>query len=277
MNYTGAVALAALAAVRAGAGLVTLALAGSLHDAVVPLVPEATTLLLPHALGSLTADAVALLEAPRRTYQAMLLGPGLGQAKETVAFVQALFGQTAEKRSVGFLTPGNVVTSKSPTYPPLVVDADGLNILSRLPDWPSLLPPGTILTPHAGEMARLTGKSIAELQADRRETAMTYATAWGHVVVLKGAFTVIAAPDGRAVLSPFANSGLASAGTGDVLAGTIVALRGQGLGAFEAAAAGAYLHGLAGELARQQFGAAGMAAGDVVRALPEAFKRIVAP
>ncbi len=277
VNYTGAAALAAMAAVRAGAGLVTLALAGSLHNAVVPLVPEATTLLLPHALGALTADAVAILKTPRQTYQAMLLGPGLGQAQETVAFVQTLFGQTAEKRSAGFLTPGNVVNTKSPAYPPLVVDADGLNILSRLPDWPSLLPPDTILTPHAGEMSRLTGKSIAELQAGRRETATTYARAWGHVVVLKGAFTVIAAPDGRAMLLPFANSGLASAGTGDVLAGTIVALRGQGLGAFEAAAAGAYLHGLAGELARQQFGAAGMAAGDVVRALPEAFKRVVAP
>ena len=149
-----------------------------------------------------------------------------------------------------------------------------MNILSQLPGWPSLLPPGAILTPHPGEMARLTGKNIAELQANRQKTALTYAMAWGHVVVLKGAFTVIAAPDGRAVLLPFANSGLASAGTGDVLAGTIVALRGQGLGAFEAAAAGAYLHGLAGELARQQFGAAGMAAGDVARALPEAFKRV---
>ena len=274
VNYTGAAALAAIAAVRAGAGLVTLALAGSLHDAVVSLVPEATTLLLPHALGSLTADAVTILEDPMRDYQALLLGPGLGQAPETVAFVQAFFGQTAEKRNAGFLTPGNVITSKSHVYPPLVVDADGLNILSQLPDWPSLLPPGTILTPHPGEMARLTGKNIAELQANRQKTALTYATAWGHIVVLKGAFTVIAAPDGRAVLLPFANSGLASAGTGDVLAGTIVALRGQGLGAFEAAAAGAYLHGLAGELARQQFGAAGMAAGDVARALPEAFKRI---
>jgi len=123
-------------------------------------------------------------------------------------------------------------------------------------------------------MARLTGEDVTALQAERQETARRYAAAWGHVVLLKGAFTVVAAPDGRAVLLPFANPGLASAGTGDVLAGVIVALRAQGLGAFEAAAAGAYLHGLAGELAREQFGVAGMAAGDVARALPEAFRRL---
>lgn len=170
--------------------------------------------------------------------------------------------------------PANARTNSPLALPPLIVDADGLNILSRLQDWAQRLPAGTILTPHPGEMARLTGEDTAALQADRQETARRYAAAWGHVVLLKGAFTVVAAPDGRAVLLPFANPGLASAGTGDVLAGVIVALRAQGLGAFEAAAAGAYLHGLAGELARGQFGAAGMAAGDVARALPEAFRRL---
>ena len=97
-----------------------------------------------------------------------------------------------------------------------VVDADGLNILSDIPDWHKLLPPETILTPHPGEMARLTGKTTAEVQADRLRIAQTSAAAWGHVVVLKGAFTVIAAPDGRSVLLPFANPGLASAGTGEI-------------------------------------------------------------
>ena len=158
--------------------------------------------------------------------------------------------------------------------PPLVVDADGLNILSGWPDWHERLPPGTVLTPHPGEMARLMGCSTREVQEDRVEVARRQARAWGHVVVLKGAYTVVAAPDGRVVLEPFANPGLATGGTGDVLAGIIVALRAQGLPPFEAAVAGAYLHGLAGELARVDLGEAGMAAGDLLRYLPQAQRRL---
>ena len=156
--------------------------------------------------------------------------------------------------------------------PPLVVDADGLNILAGMAGWPQRLPPESILTPHPGEMARLMGCAIGDVQAGRVEAAQSQAAAWGHVVVLKGAYTVVAAPDGRTAIEPFANAGLATAGTGDVLAGTVVALRAQGWGAFEAAAAGAYLHGLAGELARTETGAAGMVAGDVLTCLPQAWR-----
>lgn len=277
VNYTGAATLAARAAVRAGAGLVTLGIPGSLHTAIAPQVPEATYLLLPSALGALTADAVSVLEEALPKVSALLIGPGLGQAPETVAFIQRLFGLRSERRQTGFAlqaAPSNRPADRAPALPPLVIDADGLNILSHMGEWARLLPPETILTPHPGEMARLTGQETATLQADRQAAACRYAAEWGHVVVLKGPFTVIAAPDGRAALLPFANPGLASAGTGDVLAGTIVALRAQGLGAFEAAAAGAYLHGIAGELAREQFGAVGLTAGDVARALPEAFRRV---
>ena len=274
VNYTGAAALAACAAVRAGAGLVTLGIPGALHSAIVPLAPEATYVLLPSALGAVTADAIGILKAALPNASALLIGPGLGQAPETAAFIQRLFGAAGEKRGAGFVAQAGDGTHTL-TFPPLVIDADGLNCLSRIPDWARQLPPETILTPHPGEMARLTGQEVATLQADRYASALRYASAWGHVVVLKGAFTVIAAPDGRATLLPFANSGLASAGTGDVLAGAIVALRAQGMGAFEAAAAGAYLHGLAGDLAREHFGEAGLAAGDVARALPEAFRRIL--
>ncbi len=278
VNYTGAAVLAAHAAVRSGAGLVTLGIPGSLHDAIVPLVPEATYVLLPHALGALTTDAVSVLEEALPQASALLLGPGLGQAPETIAFIHRLFGARLERRQAGFAaqpTPaGSTTTNPAMALPPLIVDADGLNILSRLPDWPRLLPAETILTPHPGEMARLTGWETAALQTDRQATARHFSSTWGHVVVLKGAFTVIAAPDGRTTLLPFHNAGLASGGTGDVLSGVITALRAQGLGAFEAAAAGAYLHGLAGELAREQFGEAGMVASDVARALPEAFRRL---
>ena len=156
----------------------------------------------------------------------------------------------------------------------MVVDADGLNTLAEMEDWPERLPPESILTPHPGEMARLMGCTTGNVQADRVMVARSQAAIWGQVVVLKGAHTVVAAPDGRTAIEPFVNPGLATAGTGDVLAGAIVALRAQGLGAFEAAAAGSYLHGLAGELARMEVGEAGMVAGDVLACLPQAWRDV---
>ncbi|MDW7991252.1 MAG: NAD(P)H-hydrate dehydratase [Anaerolineae bacterium] len=271
-NYTGAARLAGAAAVRAGAGLVTLALPASIHSAVAAGLAEATYLLLPHELGVLSEPAAEILAEYTRQYDAMLLGPGLGREKETVEFVKALLGGT-ERRAAGFLRADEGAVQKV-FLPPLIVDADGLNILAELPGWPSLLPPQTILTPHPGEMARLMKSTVAEVQADRVEVARRQAREWGHIIVLKGAFTVVAAPDGRTVIEPFANPALATGGTGDVLAGTIVALRAQGLGPFEAAAAGAYLHGLAGELARSSLGRAGVAAGDLPARLPEAWRRV---
>ncbi len=277
VNYTGAAGLAALGAVRGGAGLVTLGIASTLHPALVSLVPEATYLLLPHVLGAITPAAWPLLTEQLEEYDALLVGPGLGRTPETVGFVRALCGLVPEKRPTGFAraAEAQAASNASPnSLPALVVDADGLNILSQLPDWPTLLPPETILTPHPGEMARLAGLEPAAIQEARLETAQEYAQAWGHVVVLKGAFTVVAAPDGRTHLLPFANSGLASAGTGDVLAGLIVALRAQGLEAFEAAVTGAYVHGAAGEVARVERGKMGMAARDVAEALPTTLTRL---
>ncbi|MBN1260953.1 MAG: NAD(P)H-hydrate dehydratase [Anaerolineae bacterium] len=272
-NYTGAAALAAMGAVRAGAGLVTLALAGPLHAAVVPLVPEATYLLLPSSLGAITTDALSLLTERMTAYDALLIGPGLSQTEETTAFIQAFFGDPQTQRSTGFITRPLPAAVKR-NFPPLVIDADALNLLSRIPDWWRQLPQESIITPHPGEMARLTGKTTADIQASRWETATRAAAKWGHIVVLKGAHTVIAGPEGRIMVLPFANAGLATAGAGDVLAGAIVALRAQGLGAFESAAAGAFLHGLAGELAAERRGKAGMAAGDVAPALADALKRL---
>jgi NAD(P)H-hydrate repair Nnr-like enzyme with NAD(P)H-hydrate dehydratase domain len=123
-------------------------------------------------------------------------------------------------------------------------------------------------------MARLTGLEKAAIEADRLRIARQFAQAWGHVVVLKGAFTVVAAPDGRALVMPFANPAMATAGTGDVLAGAIAGLRAQGLGPFEAAALGAYLHGLAGERARAEIGEAGVTAGDLLLRLPMALRAL---
>jgi len=274
-RYTGAALLAAQGALRSGVGLVTLALPASLHPAVIAAAPEATALPLPHTDGSLTAEGVPQVLEQAKTVQAMLIGPGLGQAPETEAFLRSLLGLKREKRGTGLLQPVETwVASEERTLPPLILDADGLNILSKISNWPKYLPPRTIITPHPGEMARLTGKSVAEIQSQRVEIAQEVARALNLIVVLKGAFTVVAAPEGAVALIPFANAGLAKGGTGDVLAGLITGLRAQRLGAFEAAAAGAYLHALAGELVRQNRGQTGMTAGEVALALAEAFKRV---
>lgn len=274
-NYTGAAVLAATGAVRAGTGLVTLALPSMLHAAVVPAIPEATYLLLPHTLGVLNEHAVAVLKEQLAGYDALLIGPGLGNTPETRAFLSNLLNAKGHKRSAGFIKPdGDAGPESDDRLPPLVIDADGLNILSQMDTWAHHLPAGTILTPHPGEMARLTGLSTGEIQSDRLATARAWARTWQQTVVLKGAFTIIATPDREPVILPFANPGLSSAGTGDVLAGAIVALRAQGMDAFEAAVAGAYLHGMAGELATIQWGRAGVAARDVAHALAGAYHRL---
>jgi NAD(P)H-hydrate epimerase len=273
VNYTGAAYLTGAAATRAGAGLVTLALPSSIHSAVAAQLAEATYVLLPEVLGVVGRSAADVLRDELEGYDVLLVGPGLGHDDETASFLERLLSGGEERRSVGFLR-SEAGASACCDLPPLVIDADGLNILAGLEDWPSLLPPETILTPHPGEMARLMDGSIRAVQENRVATAQSQAAEWRQVVVLKGAHTVVAGPDGRIVIEPFANPGLATAGTGDVLSGAIAALRAQGLQAFEAAAAGAYLHGLAGEVARREIGAAGMVAGDVLAYLPEAWWRV---
>ncbi len=274
VNYVGAAYLAGAAATRSGAGLVTLALPAAIHGAVAARLAEATYLLLPQELGVIAAGAVRVLAEPLKEYDALLLGPGLGRERGTAAFVESLLsGVKGPRKHVGFVSAGESETALS-VLPPLVVDADGLNLLAEMENWPERLPAESILTPHPGEMARLMGCAIGDVQADRVAAAQSQAAAWGQVIVLKGAYTIVAAPDGQTVIEPFANPGLAKAGTGDVLAGVIVALRAQGLSAFEAAVVGAYIHGLGGELARTEIGEAGMIAGDVLVHLQRAWQRI---
>jgi NAD(P)H-hydrate epimerase len=157
---------------------------------------------------------------------------------------------------------------------PTVIDADALNALAQSERWHEHLPLQAILTPHPGEMARLCGCSTREVQANRIGFAREKAVDWNAVVVLKGAYTVIAAPDNRVTVLPFANPALATAGSGDVLAGAIVGALAQGLAPFEAAVMGGYLHGLAGEMARQELGDAGVVAGDLLIRLPLAMRQL---
>jgi NAD(P)H-hydrate epimerase len=150
----------------------------------------------------------------------------------------------------------------------VLFDADALNHLANLQDWPARLPTHSILTPHPGEMARLTGLSVKEVQANRMGLALEFAQRWGHIVLLKGAFSVAAFPDHSALVLPYANSALAVAGTGDVLTGCIAGMLAQGLSAEEAAVCGACLHAGAGERWRDENGAAGLLAGDLLSLLP---------
>jgi hydroxyethylthiazole kinase-like uncharacterized protein yjeF len=279
-NYTGAAYLASAAANRVGAGLVTLCLAQSLHPILASKLTEVTFLLLPHDLGALVLDATKLLEEKLPDYDALLVGPGLGSEDSTVEFVRRFLGAEGEgvRRGIGFLAGS---TEEEPDrkermkeLPPVVIDADGLNALARTPSWWESLSVQGILTPHPGEMSRLMDCSIEEVEADRVGVAEKAAQEWQQVVILKGAHSIIAAPDGRAAISPFANPGLATAGTGDVLAGSIVGLLAQRLSLYEAAIAGVYLHGAAGEMATTALGNAGTVASDLLPLLPQVLKRL---
>jgi hydroxyethylthiazole kinase-like uncharacterized protein yjeF len=247
VNYTGAAWLAGQAAYRIGAGLVTLAVPAPLHAALAGQFPEATWLPLPEEGGAIASGAEQLIHDNLERVTGILIGPGFGLAKATGRFLSGLLQGTR--------------------LPPLAIDADGLKLLAQIPGWPQLLPTESVLTPHPGEMAALTGLSTGEIQGDRLDVALKYSREWGHVVVLKGAFTVIAAPDGQAAIIPVATPALARAGTGDVLAGLIVGLIAQGTSAFQAACCGAWIHAYAGLSAAQALGnAASVLAGDVLRA-----------
>jgi NAD(P)H-hydrate epimerase len=275
VNYTGAAYLAGAAAYRAGAGLVTLAVPAPLYAILAGQLPEATWLMLPHDMGVIDAPAAEMLRKEYERTRALLIGPGFGTEKHTADFMRRWLGvdeRAGQRRGgLGFLAPAEPEPEAAAALPPVVVDADGLKLLAQIDGWARRLPAGAVLTPHPGEMAVLTGLDKDAIEADRLGTALKFAADWGHVVVLKGAFTVVAAPDGRATVMPFATAALATAGTGDVLAGAVAGLLAQGLAPYEAAAAGAYLHGLAGVLAAQALGStAAVMAGDVLDGLIEA-------
>ena len=265
-SYTGAALLAGTAAYRAGVGLVTMAVPEPLHAALAGHLPEATWILLPHENGFISDHAadnvlqnLQVLPSPSSAAWAVLqnldrataflLGPGLGDKLPTGKFVEDLI---------------------SAIKIPMVIDADGLRHVSQIEDWHKKISTPAVLTPHPGEMSVLTKLSKDEIQSKREIVAQKFAKEWGHVVVLKGAFTVIAAPDGRTAVIPVATPALARAGTGDVLAGLIVGLRAQGVGAYEAAIAGAFIHAQSGLFAADQLGTtASVLAGDVLASISD--------
>lgn len=266
-SYTGAALLAGKAAYRVGAGLVTLAAPRSLHAALAGHFPEATWILLPEQDGFIAAPAVAVLASQLERATSLLIGPGFGLQPTTLEFLADLLGSGAVRTEANY--PAKV------RLPRLVIDADGLKLLSRLPDWSDVLPGPAVLTPHPGEMAALTGLDTAAIQKDRLRTAERFAQQWQHIVVLKGANTIVSAPDGRTIMIPVATPALARAGSGDVLAGAIAGLLAQGLEPFEAAAAGTWLHAQAGLVAEHTLGnSASVLAGDLLGGLIEAINEL---
>jgi len=255
INYIGAAYLACTGAIRVGAGLVTLATASTLQPVLAAKLTEVTYLPLPEAEpGIISPPAAEVIGQQLNLYDVLLLGCGLGQSQSAMKFISSVL--------------------LKPSLPALVLDADALNTLAQIPNWWQELPNDAILTPHPGEMARLCNIPAEEVQADRTGTAIRAAQAWHKTIVLKGAYTVIAAPDGRCRISPTANPGLASAGTGDVLTGAIAGLLAQGLPLFDAASLGVYLHAEAGEMVKATLGDTGMIASDLLRALPQVIRRL---
>jgi NAD(P)H-hydrate epimerase len=247
----GAPALAGASALRSGAGLVRVVCPAEVQPTVACLEPSYLTYPLENDAEGLIQfeTAVPVLERLLKPVDVVAVGPGLGQSDD----VRQLVRWVLENVSV-----------------PTVIDADALNALAGQTQLLGSLHRPVIITPHPGEFARLTERSITEIQGDRETHAVALAQAENIVVVLKGAGTIVT--DGeRLYVNTTGNPGMATGGSGDVLTGIISALLGQGLGAFEAAQLGVYAHGLAGDIARDQNGEVGMIAGDIVDAVPDAF------
>ena len=254
LGKTGAAALAATAALRSGVGLVTVATPSSQQPVVAGLVLEAMTEPLPETgartLALKAREVVAELAAQR---DAVALGPGIGLDEETAAAARALVQELAR---------------------PMAIDADGLSALAGHLDVLGSAPAARCLTPHPGEMARMLAVSVPDVQRDRIETVRDFATRYRVHVVLKGAWSVIGDPEGRVFVNPTGNPGMASGGTGDVLTGTLGAFLARGLAPGAALQSAVYLHGLAGDVAAARFGEESLIAGDLIAALPEAFRRL---
>ena len=260
LPYPGSAYLAATAAGRVGAGLVTLAVPPELAPIYAAKLSEATFHLMPPADAAPEERAASLLSAAQGS-RAMVVGPGLGQGAATRDFLERLFD--------------GLRALPDAERPRLLVDADGLNNLAQMEGGPSRLPYESVVTPHPGEMTRLRGgERVSGGGADRMEVAREAARAWGVVALLKGAATVIAAPDSGLRINWPGNPALATAGTGDALSGTIGGLLAQGMRPFDAASAGVFLHAQAGRLVSERVGDAGLLAGDLLDQLPVALRQV---
>jgi hydroxyethylthiazole kinase-like uncharacterized protein yjeF len=254
VGLTGAVTLAGLGALRAGSGLVTAYVPADLNPILEVKLTEVMTAPLPQTWqSSISLKALPKLIELAKTADALLLGPGLSRVADSAELARAF---AREYRGI------------EPPVAPVVLDADGLNAFEGALDL--LSGTGWVVTPHPGEMGRLTGESIAEVEANRIESARRLAADSGLTVVLKGAPTVTADGSGRCFVNSTGNPGMATGGSGDVLSGIVLSFLGQGLDGPDAAILAVYLHGLAGDLAAEENTVWGMSAGDIVECLPQA-------
>ena len=250
-GMTGAATLTSRAALRSGSGMVLLGSPKGLMSTLSAKHTEVMVRGLPEtAEGALSLDAVNDIESLSSWADVLAIGPGLTQTSETKMLVRQVVSKCKK---------------------PIVIDADGINAFSGHVDDLAGLEPGNIMTPHASELSRLTGIPLEEIETNRIELAKQTAISCNITLVLKGAATLVASPSGRISVNPTGNSGMATAGSGDVLTGILAALLGQGLSAWDAARLGVYLHGLAGDLGVKTKGQHSLVAGDLIDYLPSAF------
>ena len=254
-GMTGAAALTAEAALRVGAGWVTVGCPASINDVLEVKLTEAMTFGLPETYDrTLDTRALAPILELSKTVDVLAIGPGLSRDPETAVLVRRLVARADR---------------------PMVIDADGLNAVADA----GMILEGEhapmVLTPHPGEMGRLMGVSTDKVQGNRKHFAEAAANRFGSVIILKGACALIAETGRPVTVNPTGNPGMATGGTGDVLTGMVAGLIAQGLLPFEAAAAATYLHGLAGDVAAAELGEASLLAGDLLETLPEAFRRVM--
>jgi len=255
--YTGAAYLTGKAAYRAGCGLVNIGTLGSVQASLAGQIIEAVWTVLPGMDGNYDPEGIDLIEPVIAEVESLVVGPGWGMSDENARFLRKLL---------------QVI----PDHMPTLFDADGLKLLKKLENWWELVPEKSVLTPHPGEMSVLTGLDIDQIQANRWGIAQEYANRWQVSLLLKGAVTVVAAPEDALFINPVSEPALATAGSGDVLSGVIGGLLAQGVDETKAAALGAWLHGRAGEIARDQLGSdISVTAMDILEGIPTAFKKVI--
>jgi hydroxyethylthiazole kinase-like uncharacterized protein yjeF len=254
VGLTGAACMTCESALRAGAGMVTLGIPRSLNIAMESRLTETMTRPLPETdPQSLSLSAFDEIAALSKRMQVVAVGPGLSTHSETQQLVRKVVSEI---------------------HLPMVIDADGLNALAGHLDILASRKSPTIICPHPGEFSRLAGLSIPEVQKDRPRFAREFSDKWRVELIMKGAPSLVATTDGRLLVNTTGNPGMATAGSGDVLTGILAALLCQGLSPPDAAVLGTYLHGLAGDIAAEKFTKWGMVAGDIIRCLPDAWRKL---
>ena len=251
-SMAGAAVLCAKAALRTGAGLVRIAVPESIYTIVSAALPEAVFLVLPeNEKGAISASAVREIIKYANKSDAVLMGCGSKLCTDTVSIALSLVSECKS---------------------PLVLDADGINAVSKHIDVLRDRVYPTVLTPHEGEMSRLTGLSSAYIRENREETAQNFADDYGVTLVLKGKDTVVASKNSQMYINPTGNAGMAVAGSGDVLAGMIASFVSQGVDVALSSVAGAYLHGLAGDIAKDDLTEYSLMPSDIIKRIPKAIK-----